>query len=95
MEVALILGSFISSALALDCLYKERVRAAGALIIINLCLTVAIAYQFKQIKNIFYVLMVVAGVIIFVFAIKYYLKRRKSNAIVIDDNKENTENENN
>lgn len=93
MEVALIIGSFLASALSLDCLYKNRKKATGSLIILNLCLTVAIAYQFKQIKKIFYVLMIFAGVIILFFFIKYYLQKRKSNAIVIDT-EEIEENEN-
>lgn len=84
MEVALIIACFISNALALDSLYNDRKKTTGALLIFNLCLTVALAYQFKQIQKIFYILLICLGVIILFFGIKYYLQKKKRDAIVID-----------
>lgn len=84
MEVALIICCFVSNALALNFLYNDKKKLTGMLIILNLCLTVALAYQFKQIQNICYVLMVIAALIILILGIKYYLKRKKSKAIVVE-----------
>jgi len=84
MEVALIIVCFISNALALDSLYNDRKKTTGALLILNLCLTVALAYQFKQIQKIFYILLICLGVIVLFFGIKFYLQKRKSDAIVIE-----------
>ena len=93
MEVALILACFLSNALALDSLYKDRKKLAGMLIICNLCLTVALAYQFQQIQNIFYVLLVVLGIVIIFFRVKYYLKKRHQDAVIIETKEiENDEN---
>ena len=52
MEVLLIVGLFVSSALSLNFLVGGRSKLAGAMNIVNLCLTVAVAYQFDQVKNI-------------------------------------------
>ena len=58
MEVGLIIILFLSNAFALDCLYNKRIKTTGALLILNLCLTVALAYQFEQMgKNCSFVVM--------------------------------------
>lgn len=92
MEVALIILSFLSNALAMDCLYNDRKKLTGVLIIVNLCLTVAIAYQFNQIKNIFYVLLVVLAIGILFFILRIYLKKKRQEAMIIE-NKEIEKNE--
>lgn len=77
MEVGLIIILFLSNALALDCLYNHRIKTTGALIILNLCLTVALAYQFKQMEKIFYLLLGCAGLVALFFGVKLYLKKKK------------------
>ena len=54
------------------------------LIVLNLCLTVALAYQFEQIENIFYVLLTVLGIVVIFFGVKFYLKKKHQNAIIVD-----------
>lgn len=85
MEVGLIIALFLSNALALDCLYNQRIKTTGALVVLNLCLTVALAYQFQQMEKIVYLLLVLIGVIILFFAIKYYLRKKKEAPIIIKD----------
>lgn len=84
MEVILILACFISNALALDSLFKDKKKITGMLIVLNLCLTVALAYQFEQIENIFYVLLTVLGIVVIFFGVKFYLKKKHQNAIIVD-----------
>lgn len=84
MEVGLIIILFLSNALALDCLYNHRIKTTGALIILNLCLTVALAYQFKQMEKIFYLLLGCAGLVALFFGVKLYLKKKKDAPIIID-----------
>lgn len=93
MEVGLIIALFASNALALDCLYNRRHKTTGALLILNLCLTVALAYQFKQMEKIFYLFLCLVGVVVLFFAIRFYLNKKKMDAIIIDDKKKITEKE--
>ena len=51
MEVMLIVGLFASSALSLNFIVNQKYKLAGSMNIINLCLVVATAYQFDQVKN--------------------------------------------
>lgn len=85
MEVFLIMACFISNALALDSLYKDRKKLTGILIIVNLCLTVALAYQFDQIQNIFYVLLTILAIVLAFFGIQFYIKKKKTDAVIIDN----------
>lgn len=85
MEVILILLCFVSNALALDSLYKDKKKTTGMLIILNLCLTVALAYQFDQIQNIFYALLVILGAVIVFFAVKFYIKKKQEDALIINN----------
>ncbi|WP_028041952.1 hypothetical protein [Candidatus Stoquefichus massiliensis] len=85
MEVGLIIILFLSNALALDCLYNRRVKTTGALIILNLCLTVALAYQFKQMEKIVYLLLGLAGIIVLFFGVKFYIRRKKETPVIIKD----------
>ena len=85
MEVGLIILLFISNALALDCLYNHRIKTTGALLILNLCLTVALAYQFKQMEKIVYILLGLIGVIVLFFGVRFYIKKKKEAPIIIED----------
>ena len=84
MEVALIIGLFATSALALNFLVGQRTKMAGAMNIINLCLTVAIAYQFDQVKNIIWLFICAVVIVVVFFIVKTFIKRKKSQAKVID-----------
>ncbi len=94
MEVALIICCFVSNALALECLYSDRRKTTGALIIVNLCLNVAIAYQFKQIQKICYILMIVAAVIILFFGVKYYLRFKSQKEVIVETKEIETDEDN-
>ena len=85
MEVGLIILLFVSNALALDCLYNHRIKTTGALLILNLCLTVALAYQFKQMEKIVYILLGLIGVIVLFFGVRFYIKMKKEAPIIIED----------
>ena len=85
MEVGLIIILFLSNAFALDCLYNHRMKTTGPLLILNLCLTVALAYQFKQMEKIVYILLGLIGLIVLFFGVKFYLKKKKEAPIVIHD----------
>lgn len=81
MEVGLIIILFLSNALALDCLYNHRIKTTGALLILNLCLTVALAYQFEQMNKIVHLLLGLIALIVLFFGIKFYLQKKKEQAI--------------
>ena len=85
MEVGLIILLFVSNALALDCLYNHRIKTTGALLILNLCLTVALAYQFKQMEKIVYILLGLIGVIVLFFGVRFYIKKKKEAPVIIED----------
>ena len=85
MEVGLIILLFVSNALALDCLYNHRIKTTGALLILNLCLIVALAYQFKQMEKIVYILLGLIGVIVLFFGVRFYIKKKKEAPIIIED----------
>ena len=61
MEVMLIVGLFASSALSLNFIVNQKYKLAGSMNIINLCLVVATAYQFDQVKNIVWLFGIAAG----------------------------------
>ena len=63
MEVMLIVGLFASSALSLNFIVNQKYKLAGSMNIINLCLVVATAYQFDQVKNIVWLFGIAAGVV--------------------------------
>ena len=66
MEVMLIVGLFASSALSLNFIVNQKYKLAGSMNIINLCLVVATAYQFDQVKN-----------IVWLFGVRFLLKKKK------------------
>jgi len=84
MEVFLIVGLFVSSALALNFLVGKSVKLAGAMNIINLCLTVAVAYQFDQVKNIIWLFICAAVIVLVFFIVKFYIRKKKRNSKIID-----------
>ena len=85
MEVGLIIILFLSNALALDCLYNHRIKTTGALLILNLCLTVALAYQFEQMNKIVHLLLGLIALIVLFFGIKFYLQKEKEQTIQKND----------
>ena len=68
MEVMLIVGLFASSALSLNFIVNQKYKLAGSMNIINLCLVVATAYQFDQVKNIVWLFGIAAGVVLVYFS---------------------------
>ena len=85
MEVGLIIILFLSNALALDCLYNHRIKTTGALLILNLCLTVALAYQFEQMNKIVHLLLGLIALIVLFFGIQFYLQKKKDQTIQKND----------
>lgn len=85
MEVGLIIILFLSNALALDCLYNHRIKTTGALLILNLCLTVALAYQFEQMNKIVHLLLGLIALIVLFFGKKFYLQKKKEQTIQKND----------
>ncbi|MDD8048423.1 MAG: hypothetical protein PHH04_02350 [Thomasclavelia sp.] len=85
MEVALIIALFISTGLALNSLVSGKTKWAGAFNIIDLCLIVAVAYQFDQIKNIMWVVLACALIVVAIFLIRFYIQsKKKKDPKVID-----------
>lgn len=64
MEVALIIAMFVCAALALNFMVNGKYKLSGTFEIINLCLIVATAYQFKLVDSIIMVLVILAVLII-------------------------------
>ena len=77
MEVMLIVGLFASSALSLNFIVNQKYKLAGSMNIINLCLVVATAYQFDQVKNIVWLFGIAAGVVLVYFVVRFLLKKKK------------------
>lgn len=84
MEVLLIVGLFASSALALNFLVGGKTKSAGAMNIVNLCLTVAVAYQFDQVKNIIWLFVCAAVIVVVFFILKFYLNRKRKSRNIVD-----------
>ena len=87
MEVGLIIALFVSNAFALDCLYNNRKKSTGALLILNLCLTVALSYQFQQMEKIFYLFLTIVGLIVVFFSVRFYIRKKKMDATIIEYDK--------
>jgi|GEM_PF-234248 len=75
--VALLIGLFVTNALALDFLYNKRVRAAGTMNIVAMCLTVGTAYKFNLIKSIVIVILTLAALIVIVFVARVSMRLKK------------------
>lgn len=80
--VIMLIALFISNALALYFLYNEKAQFSGVCNIASLCLTVALAYHFNQIKSIALVVGIVIAVAIAAVIIRIIigkqLKERKN-----------------
>ena len=64
MEVVLVISMFVCTALALNFLVNGKHKLSGTFEVINLCLIVATAYQFKLVDTIIWVLIVLALIIL-------------------------------
>lgn len=84
MEVLLIVGLFVSASLSLNFLVGGKTKSAGAMNIVNLCLTVAVAYQFDQVKNIIWLFVCGAIAVVVFFALKFYIGRKRKNRNIVD-----------
>ena len=78
MEVALVIGMFVCTALALNFLVNGRRKLSGTFEIINLCLIVSTAYQFKLVSSIIWVLVILA---ILLIAGLIFNKKRKDKKV--------------
>lgn len=85
MEVGLIIALFVANAVALDCLYNHRIKTTGALLVLNLCLTVALAYQFKQMEKIFHIFLGLVALVAIFFAVRFYITKKKQEVIIVND----------
>lgn len=83
MEVMLIVGLFASSALSLNFIVNQKYKLAGSMNIINLCLVVATAYQFDQVKNIVWLFGIAAGVVLVYFFSKISFKEKEKRETTI------------
>lgn len=77
MEVALVISMFVCTALALNFLVNGRHKLSGTFEVINLCLIVATAYQFKLVATIIWVLIVLALIIVVLLFLNKKRKDRK------------------
>lgn len=91
--VILLLALFISNALALYFLYNDKAKFSGVFNIASLCLTVALAYHFKQIKSIAIVIGVVLVVVVAVVLIRIIVRKKiKQKQIGAENEKNNSDN---
>ena len=79
MEALLLIALFASNVVALECLYNQKVKMTGMLLIANMLLTVFIAYQFKQMKEIFSIIICAAILIAIALGIRIYFKNKNKN----------------
>ena len=70
MEVVLVISMFVCTALALNFLVNGKHKLSGTFEVINLCLIVATAYQFKLVDTIIWVLIVLALIILVLLFLK-------------------------
>ena len=77
MEVTLVIGMFVCTALALNFLVNGSYKLSGTFEVINLCLIVATAYQFKLVATIIWVLIVLALIIVVLLFLNKKRKDRK------------------
>ena len=82
--MGLLVALFVVNALAIDFIYNEKYKRAGFLNIAALCLTVALAYNFKQMEDIMKVFLVLVIVAIAFFVLRFVLHKRKANKTKIE-----------
>lgn len=84
MEVGLIIAMFALNVFGLDCLYNQRIKTTGAVLVLNLCLVVALAYQFQQVTKIMYLLLALAIMVLVILGVRFYLHKRKQTPKITD-----------
>lgn len=82
MEVALVIGMFVCTALALNFLVSGRRKLSGTFEIINLCLIVATAYQFQLVTSIIWVLVIMVVLVIAGLILNKKRKDKKNNEVI-------------
>lgn len=74
--VILLILLFVSNAMALDFLYNDKAKFSGIFNILSLCLAVALAYTFNQIKSIMIFLGVAVVIVIAIVLMRWLLRRK-------------------
>lgn len=91
MEVILVIAMFVVTALSLNCIASGKTKLAGACNIINLCLIVAVAYQFKLVNTIIIILVVLIVLVVATMILLQQRRKKKEEMIFegkIIENKE-------
>ena len=89
MEALLLIALFASNVVALECLYNQKLKMTGMLLIANMLLTVLIAYQFKQMQEIFSIIICTAIVVAIALGVRIYLKTKNKKQYEQLEDKEN------
>lgn len=84
MEVVLVISMFVCTALALNFLVNGKYKLSGTFEVINLCLIVATAYQFKLVDTIIWVLIVLALIILVLLFLNKKRKDKKMQSELIE-----------
>ena len=84
MEVVLVNSMFVCTALALNFLVNGKHKLSGTFEVINLCLIVATAYQFKLVDTIIWVLIVLALIILVLLFLNKKRKDKKMQSELIE-----------
>ena len=85
MEVVLVISMFVCTALALNFLVNGKHKLSGTFEVINLCLIVATAYQFKLVDTIIWVLIVLALIILVLLFLNKKRKDKKMQSELIEE----------
>lgn len=90
MEVTLVIAMFVVTALSLNFTASKKAKLAGMCDVINLCLIVAVAYQFKLVDSIIMVLigLIVVVVVILVLTQRYKKKKLEQETKGIENKEE-------
>ena len=89
MEALLLIALFASNVVALECLYNQKLKMTGMLLIANMLLTVLIAYQFKQMQEIFSIIICTAILVAIALGVRIYLKTKNKKQYEQLEDKEN------
>ena len=89
MAALLLIALFVSNVVALECLYNQKVKTTGMLLIANMLLTVLIAYQFEQMHEIFSIIICTAILIAIALGVRIYLKHKNKKQYEQLEDKEN------
>lgn len=77
MEIVLVIAMFVCTALSLNFIVNGKYKLSGTLNVVNLCLIVATAYQFKLVDSIIIVLVVLSILVIIGLILNKKRKDRK------------------